>query len=118
MRDRVGRETRWFVTRLAVAAALAGILAVACASGNVPACSKPAEPNSGALVAATEEAIPDSETGEMPNVLAVEHISPVLAAASPRIKAKCWQPALDSRPPDTQRLRASWRMWKLRRRVA
>jgi hypothetical protein len=37
---------------------------------------------------------------ELPARLSAEHISPVIAAAAPRVKAKCWQASLDNRGPD------------------
>jgi hypothetical protein len=37
---------------------------------------------------------------DLPERLNVDHIAPVVARARPRVKAKCWQPALNARSPD------------------
>jgi hypothetical protein len=40
------------------------------------------------------------EPVELPEHLGVEHIGPVVAAAAPRVRQQCWQPALDTRSRD------------------
>lgn len=80
----------WFVPSL---------VALGCASAVTPAACPPAAPAQEAAVAATPAPADDPSTA-LPLTLTSEHISPVIVAAAPQVKKRCWQVALDTRAPD------------------
>src|SRR5262245_31165681 len=97
MRAHACFDSRYGLLGLAV---LIGSLA-ACASRNAPAPVEPAAEGSSAEQAdSPHPTAAPREPGQLPENLTVEHIAPGVAAARTRRKAKCWQPALDSRGAD------------------
>ena len=76
-------------------------LSMACAGGSGQPNSEPARAptleNSGASSSAS------SDGGNPQAALSVEDLTAVVYAGVPRVKAACWQPALDARTPDAPR---------------
>jgi hypothetical protein len=85
--------------RLKAALCLLALLGAACSHAAAPP-PRQAPAIQEAPASAPAPATADSPSTEVPVKLTAEHISPVIAAAAPRIKDLCWQPALDSRAAD------------------
>ena len=83
---------------LAIACVVPSLLTMGCATAATPGACQPSEPKD-APVAATPSSADDPST-ELPVTLTSEHISPVVVAAAPQVKKRCWQVALDTRAPD------------------
>jgi hypothetical protein len=82
---------------LAIACVVPSLLTMGCATAAKPGACPPSEAQD--PVAATPSPADDPST-ELPVTLTSEHISPVVVAAAPEVKKRCWQVALDTRAPD------------------
>ncbi|MES1182783.1 MAG: AgmX/PglI C-terminal domain-containing protein [Myxococcales bacterium] len=86
----------------------AGFLGTACTGATAPQsgpavtpCARPDAPGQKDLTPAAPSPLgKGDQSAEVPVRLTAEHISPVVAAATPRVKTRCWQVALDKRGPD------------------
>lgn len=85
---------------LRTVAALTGLLGAACITKTPPPLSEQTAPIESTRAEVQTPAVQGDSPAEIPIRLAAEHISPVIAAVAPRLKAECWQPALDSRSKD------------------
>src|SRR5688572_29282179 len=97
MGQRVG--LKW-VLGLNVLCSVAGFLETGCITATAPAPRPQPAPKAQSPVPAPTQVVESDQSAEVPVRLTIEHISPVIAAAAPRIKSQCWQPALDARAPD------------------
>lgn len=96
MQKRTGRSLG---LNLAAAGTLTAVLGAACTTATAPPPCPVATPKGGAAGAPTPVTGKD-ESSDIPERLAAEHISPVIAAAAASVKRRCWQPALDARAAD------------------
>lgn len=80
-------------------AALLG-LSVACAGGSGQPNSEPARAPTGENSGAPSSAAANTDGANGQAALSVEDLTAVVYAGVARVKAACWQPALDARTPD------------------
>jgi len=87
-----------YAARPACVAAVVLVVAAACASRSTEVRSVDPPVDADASRPAGGSAVP-TEPGEAREWLTAEQLKQVIAAATPRVRKQCWQPALDARAP-------------------